>query len=81
MKLVEEIVGGVIGEAHVGGGENLVQDGSTEKMRHLLFFDDVARESQGMAAAGEDESGDAAVDGSEECEFAFFEIDFHVAAA
>jgi hypothetical protein len=34
-----------------------------------------------VPAAGEDEAGDAAVEGSEKSEFAFFEIDFHVAAA
>lgn len=50
-------------------------------MRHLLFFHDIARKSQGMAAAGEDEAGDPAVDGREESEFAFFEIDLDVAAA
>ena len=50
-------------------------------MRHLLLFDDIARESQGMAAAGEDEARGAAVEGGQESEFAFFEVDFNVAAA
>jgi len=81
MELAEEIVRGVIGEAHVGAEEYLVQNGSSQKMRHLLFFHDIARESQGMAAAGEDEACDVAVDGGQESEFAFFEVDFNVAAA
>jgi hypothetical protein len=34
-----------------------------------------------VAAAGEDEAGDVAIDGSEKSEFAFFEINFDVAAA
>jgi hypothetical protein len=49
-------------------------------MRHLLFFHDIARESQGVASAGEDEASDVAVDGRQEGEFAFFEIYLDVAA-
>lgn len=81
MELAKEIVGGVIGEAHVGAEEYLVQNGSSQKMCHLLFFHDIARESQGMAAAGEDEACDMAIDRSQESEFAFFEVDLHVPAA
>ena len=80
VELAEEIVGGVIGEADVGAEEFLVENRSAQKMRHLLFFHDLAWKGESMAAAGEDEAGDAAVDGSEESEFAFFEIDFHIAA-
>src|SRR5277367_6039485 len=50
-------------------------------MRHLLFFDDFARESEGMAAAGKNEAGDAAVDRRQESEFAFLEINLDIAAA
>src|SRR5580700_11440519 len=46
MELAEEIVRGVIGEAHVGAEEYLVKNRSSQKMRHLLLFDDIARESQ-----------------------------------
>jgi hypothetical protein len=78
---MEEIIGGVISEADVGAEKYLIENRSAEKTRHLLFFDDLAREGQSMTAAGEDEAGDATVDGSEESEFAFFEIDLHIAAA
>jgi hypothetical protein len=81
MELAKELVRGVIGEAHVGAEEDLVKNRSSQKVGHLLLFHDIARESQGMAAAGEDEAGDAAVDGGQESEFALFEVDFHVAAA
>ena len=79
-ELMEEVVGGVIGEADVGAEKYLVENRSAEKTRHLLFFDYFAREGESMTAAGEDETGDPTVDGSEESEFSFFEIDFHIAA-
>ena len=50
-------------------------------MRHLLFFHRFARKGQGVAAAGEDEAGDVAVDGRKKASSAFFKIDFDVAAA
>ena len=81
MELAKEIVRGVICEAHIGAEEFLVQNGSAEKVSHLLFFHRFARERQSMAAAGEDEAGDVSVNGSEKSEFAFFEVDFHIAAA
>jgi len=80
VELAQEIVGSVIGEAHIGGEEFLVQNGSAQKVSHLLFLDRFTRERQSVAAAGEDEAGDAAVHGSQKSKFAFFKIDFHVAA-
>ena len=81
MELSEEIIRGVIGEAHIGAEEFLVQNGSAEKVSHLLFFHRFARERQSVPAAGEDEAGDVSVKGSEKSEFAFFEVYFHIATA
>lgn len=50
-------------------------------MSHLLLFHDLARESKGMATAGENEAGNAAVDGCQEGEFPFLKVNLDVAAA
>lgn|SRR5271165_1072319 len=81
MKLAEKLVRGVIGEAYICAEKFLVQNGSAQKVSHLLFFHGFAREGQCVAAAGENETGDVTIHGSEKSEFAFFEINFDVAAA
>ena len=81
MELAQKIIRGVIGEAHIGAEEFLVQNGSAEKVSHLLFFHWFARECQSMASAGEDKASDATVEGSEKSEFALFEVYFHIATA
>lgn len=81
MELMEEILRGVVGEAHITAEELLVQNGSVQETRHLLFFDQFARESQDVAASGEDETGDLAVAGGEKGKFAFFEIELDAATA
>ena len=67
-ELCQEVLGGVIGEAHVGGNELLVQDGGPQETRHLLLFRGVAREGKSVAQTGEDKAGDAAFKGSVEGE-------------
>ena len=81
MELAKEIVGGVIGEAHVGAEEFLVENGSAQKMSHLLFFDRFARKRQAWPRPEKTNPVMLAVNGSQKSEFAFFEIEFHVAAA
>ena len=51
VKLAKKIVRCVIGEAHIGAEEFLVQDGSAEKVSHLLLFHWLARKRQSVAAA------------------------------
>jgi len=58
--LCQEVLGGVIGEAHEGGDELLVQHGGPQETRHLLLFCGIARERKGMTQTGEDKAGDAA---------------------
>ena len=50
-------------------------------MSHLLFLDNVARESKGVAPAGEDKSCSAAVYRREKSELTFLEENFHVTTA
>lgn len=68
MELCQEVLGGVIGETHVGGNELLVQHGSPEETRQLLFFRGIARKRKSVTQAREDKAGDAALKGSIECE-------------
>ena len=56
----QEVLGGVIGEAHVGGDELLVQDGGPQETRHLLLFRGIAREGKSVTQTGEDKAGNAA---------------------
>jgi len=58
--LSQEVLGGVIGEAHEGGDELLVQHGSPQEPRHLLLFRGIARKRKGVTQTGEDKAGDAA---------------------
>jgi len=71
--LREQLLSGVVGEAGVHGNEALVQDRSAQEARHLLALGGAARESQGVAKAGEDESGDVILERFEECELALIE--------
>ena len=81
VKFAEQVVGGGVGEADVGAGEVLVEDGSAKKARELLFFGDFPGKSEDVSASSEDRAVDAAVQGREENELAFVEGDFGVAAA
>lgn len=81
MELTEQIVGSGVGEADVGAGEILVEDGSAEEAGELLLFGDFTGESEDVSASGEDGAVDVAVEGREENELAFVEGDFGVAAA
>jgi len=61
LKLRQEILGSVIGKAHVGGDELLVQEGRPQEMRHLLLLRGVARKGQSVTQAGKDKTGNAAL--------------------
>ena len=63
LKLLQKILDGRVCEANVGAGKILVEYGSAEETRELLFFGNVARHSENMAVAGEYGAGDLAVQG------------------
>jgi len=79
--LAKEFAGGVVGEAEISSEELLIQDGCAEEVAHLLFFDGIAREGQGVAAASEDDTGDLAVQRGEECQRTLVEGKNGIAAA
>ena len=81
VELAEQVVGSGVGEADISAGEILVEDGSAEKARELLFFRDFTGESEDVSASGEDRAVDAAVKGRKKNELAFVEGNFCVAAA
>jgi len=78
IELRQEVLRGVVGEAHVNRDKLLVENGSTEKTGHLLLFDGVPRESQGVAESGEDNAGDAAFEGFKKGELSLFEGEYQV---
>ena len=81
VELAEQVVGSGVGEAEVGAGKILVEDGSAEEAGELLLFGDFTGESEDVSASGEDRAVDAAVEGCKENELAFVEGNFGVAAA
>ena len=81
IELFEQVLRRVIGEASVDGDELLVQDGCAEEASQLLFFPGVARESQGVANPGKNETGDAALEGLKKGQLALFKRDDQVALA
>src|SRR5208283_1583867 len=60
LKLRQEVLGGVISEAHEGGNKLLVQEGRAQETRHLLFFRGIARKGKSVTQTGEDKAGNAA---------------------
>ena len=68
-----EVLRGVVREAHVNRDKLLVENGSAEKTGHLLLFDRVPGEGQGVAESGEDNAGDAAFEGFKKGELSLFE--------
>ncbi len=78
-KLGEEILGSVVGEAGVNGDKLFIENGSAEEAGHLLFFDLVSRECQGVADAGKDKTGDVAFEGLKEHEFSTLEGEDQIA--
>ena len=81
MELAQEVGGGCVGEAHIGGGEILIEDGRVEEASHLLLFDGVARESEDVAAAGKDSASDFVIERSKKNQLTLIERDFGIAAA
>src|SRR5579884_162133 len=61
-ELSEKNLRRVVGEAQVGRGKVLVEDGSAEKQGKLLFLHDVARCGENVPAAGKDGAGHSAVE-------------------
>jgi len=78
LKLRQEDRGSVIGKAHVGGNELLVQNGGPQETRHLLLFRGVAREGQSVTQTGEDKAGNAAFKRSVEGEASLLKSEDHV---
>src|SRR5271157_2041955 len=60
LKLHQEVLGGVISEAHVGGDKLLVQEGCPQETCHLLLFRGIARKGKSVTQTGEDKAGNAA---------------------
>ncbi|MGB2636515.1 MAG: hypothetical protein WAM58_21475 [Candidatus Acidiferrum sp.] len=56
-----------------------IENGRTEEAGHLLFFDLVSREGQGVADPGKDKTGYAAVEGLKEHEFSALEGEDQIA--
>ncbi len=81
LELCEEIASGVIGKADISGDELLVKDGCAEETRHLLLFRRIVRNRKGVTQAGENDSGDAALEGSVESETAFLKREDSIAMA
>lgn len=80
-QLFEQVLCGIVCETHVRGEELLIENGSAEKTRQLLFFDWVTRKREGVAEAGEDESRDAAFKGFKKRDSAFGEKEGDVCLA
>ena len=78
-ELGKEILGSVVGEAGVNGDKLFIENGRTEEAGHLLFFDLVSREGQGVADPGKDKTGYAAVEGLKEHEFSALEGEDQIA--
>jgi len=78
MELRQEVLRGVVGEAHVNRDKLLVENGSAEKTGHLLLFDRVPGESQGVAESGEDNAGDAAFEGFKKGELSLFKGEYQI---
>jgi len=78
MELRQEVLRGVVGEAHVNRDKLLVENGSAEKTGHLLLFDRVSGESQGVAESGEDNAGDAAFEGFKKGELSLFKGEYQI---
>jgi hypothetical protein len=78
--LVEKVFGGTVGEAEIGAVEILVEKRLAEETAELLFFDEIARSGEDVAAAGKNGASDAAVESGEESELAFVEGEFGIAA-
>lgn len=55
----EEIAGGVIGKANIGGDELLIKDRRAEEAGHLLLFRRIVRKGKNMTEARKNKSGDA----------------------
>jgi len=81
IELVDQILGGVVGKASVDGNELLVQDRRSQETSHLLLFSGVARKGKGVANAGKNETGDAALEGLKERKFAVLKSDDQVTLA
>ena len=81
LELAKEFVRGGVGEAKISRKKVLIENGRAEEIAHLLLFRWVARESQGMAAAGKDCAGNIPVKKGEKGKGAFFEGEDCIAAA
>ncbi len=81
MELAKEFVSGGVGEAKISREKVLIENGRPEEIAHLLLLRRVARESQGMAAPGENCASDIPVKRGEKGKGAFFEGEDCVAAA
>jgi hypothetical protein len=81
LELVEKFGGGLVGKADVRGKDVVIEHRGAEEAAELLFFDWIARNGESMAAAGEDQAGDAAVEWGEESDAPFLEGEFEVGAA
>jgi len=79
--LAKEFVRGGIGEAKISRKKVLIENGRPEEIAHLLLLRRVARESQGMAAAGKDCARDIPFKRGEKGKGAFFEGEDCIAAA
>src|SRR5215475_9527279 len=80
-KLMEEIVGGLLREAEVSGGEILVEHGCAEEIAHLLLFHRIARNGEDVSAAGVDGAGGFSVQRREESEGSIFKLKLGIATA
>ena len=81
LEFAEELLGGVVCEANIGGEKLLVEDRGAEKARELLLFNGIARQRQHVADASEDEAGDAAFERAEKGDLAVLEREDRVALA
>ena len=53
-ELAKKFAGGIVRKAEITIDEFLIEDGSSEKAPHLLFFDGFARGRQNVTAPGKD---------------------------
>jgi hypothetical protein len=80
VKLPEQVGGGVVGEAQASRSKVLIQNRRTQKMRHLLLFDGIARSGEDMAATVKHSTGDPAFVQLEESELALLKRELDVSA-
>jgi len=81
LELAKELVSGGVGEAKISRKKVLIENGRPEEIAHLLLLRRVARESQGMAAPGENCAIDIPIKRGEKGKCAFFEREDCIAAA